>query len=187
MRDIFLRLLAPTNVNTSAVDHHLLSLTLMEIHQNSTSIVDFHQLVEKETKSDPEIIYSRGQICISNRFHITDFVHSQGNSERLHLVSMHTMATFDGYTHVDKLMEKALKEGTTEEELKEAYVAWSKTYEKVRSPFGEIRKNTNSSLDILKSYEFQCDCEIVEPDESSHDSEYIEWSNGSQSRSARKL
>ncbi|CAB4041047.1 Hypothetical predicted protein [Paramuricea clavata] len=40
------------------------------------------------------------------------------------------MATFDGYTHVDKLMEKALKEGTTKEELKEAYVAWSKTYEK---------------------------------------------------------
>jgi hypothetical protein len=37
MGNIFLRLLAPANVNTSAVDHHLLPLTLMEIHQNPRS------------------------------------------------------------------------------------------------------------------------------------------------------
>jgi hemoglobin-like flavoprotein len=47
------------------------------------------------------------------------------------------MATenYDGYSHVHNLQEKALKEDTTEEELKEVYAAWSKTYEKVRSLF----------------------------------------------------
>ena len=54
---------------------------------------------------------------------------------------MYTMATqnFDGYIHVDNLMKKALKEGTTEEEIKEAYVAWSKTYEKVNINFSFIK------------------------------------------------
>ena len=38
---------------------------------------------------------------------------------------------FDGYAHVDKLMQKALREDNVQEELKEAYVAWAKTYDKV--------------------------------------------------------
>ena len=41
------------------------------------------------------------------------------------------MATelFDGIAHIDALM---MKEDTTADEMKEAYKAWSKTYEKVR-------------------------------------------------------
>ncbi|CAB4030110.1 Hypothetical predicted protein [Paramuricea clavata] len=41
-----------------------------------------------------------------------------------------TTENYDGYTHVHNLQEKALKEDTTEEELKEVYAAWSKTYDK---------------------------------------------------------
>ncbi len=49
------------------------------------------------------------------------------------LCSVYTMAAenFDGYAHVDRLMRKAINEDTTREEIKEAYVAWSKTYEQV--------------------------------------------------------
>lgn len=36
--------------------------------------------------------------------------------------------TFDGIAHVDMLM---MKKGTTQEEMKKAYKAWSKTYETV--------------------------------------------------------
>ena len=39
------------------------------------------------------------------------------------------MDNFDGIAHVHTLMQK---EGTTQEEIKDAYVAWSKTYEQVR-------------------------------------------------------
>ena len=42
---------------------------------------------------------------------------------------------FDGYAHVDKLMRKALKEEAPKEEIKEAYAAWAKTYEKVNRNF----------------------------------------------------
>ena len=67
---------------------------------------------------------------------------------------MYTMATdnFDGYTHVDKLkLKKALKEGTTEEEIKEAYVAWSKTYEKVNINFSFIKPVSRKT----HKYEFE--------------------------------
>ena len=36
--------------------------------------------------------------------------------------------TVDGIAHVDMLM---MKKDTTQEEMKDAYKAWSKTYEKV--------------------------------------------------------
>jgi hemoglobin-like flavoprotein len=44
------------------------------------------------------------------------------------------MATenYDGYAHVHELMWRALREETTQEEIKELYSAWSKTYDKVK-------------------------------------------------------
>ena len=42
---------------------------------------------------------------------------------------------FDGYAHVDMLMQKALKGDTNQEDIKEAYVAWGKTYDKVNIIF----------------------------------------------------
>ena len=60
------------------------------------------------------------------------------------------MATenFDGYAHVDNLMQKALKQDNVQEELKQAYVAWSKTYDKVNRNF------FNSSARAMEHYNF---------------------------------
>ena len=57
---------------------------------------------------------------------------------------------FDGYAHVDKLMRKALEEEAPKEEIKEAYAAWAKTYEKVN------RNVLNSGPDNLVTASIAC-------------------------------
>ena len=47
-----------------------------------------------------------------------------------------TTENFDGYAHVHKLMRKALEEeAPKEDEMKETYAAWAKTYDKVNRNF----------------------------------------------------
>jgi hemoglobin-like flavoprotein len=50
-----------------------------------------------------------------------------------------TAENYDGYAHVHELMSRALKEETTEDEIKELYAAWSKTYDKVNRKFLQFK------------------------------------------------
>jgi hypothetical protein len=58
------------------------------------------------------------------------------------------MATenFDGYSHVDEIMKRALKEDIAPEEIKESYAVWYKTYEKVNRNFSNSEREAAHRL-----------------------------------------